>query len=218
MKRYNFNLVEIMLAVVIMSVGMASVFVLFPAGLSNHRDAMAENSIADMAELVISHIRAEAALKPDYKAFADSFPVFGSLGSEPSEDWETVGDGWTFKESSTDGYYFVRQLSGPADEPYVDFAAVVRVYKDGNYNDEIFIPFRDIPESGDIRHLPDLSLTGTSNAGSGARNVKAISTADIVLPLIVEISYPANVAYDERTKAYFRFEIFNEKFELIETD
>jgi hypothetical protein len=219
MRRYNFNLVEIMLAVVILSVGMASVFVLFPAGLSNHRDAMAENSIADMAELVNSHIRAEAALKSDEDSldFASTFPAYADLAAEPSENWDEVGNGWTYKKSSTDGYYFVRQLSGPVDDPYVDFAAVVRVYKDGDFNNELFIPFRDIPGADDIKHLPDLDLAGTNNTGSGVKNVKEISTDNIVLPLIVEISYPADVDYAERTKAYFRFEIFNEKYQLIET-
>ena len=35
-----------------------------------------------------------------------------------------------------------------------------------------------------------------------------------LLPLVLELSYPAEVPYEEREKSYFRFEIFNEHYVL----
>ena len=48
-KRY-FNMIEVMLAIVVISLGLSSVFVLFPAGLAAHRNAAADNNTADLAE------------------------------------------------------------------------------------------------------------------------------------------------------------------------
>ena len=210
--KYRFNLIEI-LAVVVISLGMASVFVLVPVGLENHKKAMAGNSIADMAELVISHIRAETALKADQDGLNiddDEFPFYDDLEDEPEFDWEVdkVNPN-PLKKSETKGYYFIRQLSGPPADPYVDFAAYVKVYRDENLDNEMFITTK----YGEEKHLPSLQ-NGGKLEGDSANNIVDVENVDMVLPLVIEISYPADVEYDLRTKEYFRFEIFNEMFKL----
>lgn len=211
--KYHFNLIEIMLAVVVISLGMASVFVLFPVGLENHKKAMAGNSIADMAELVISHIRAEIALKADGAGLNvddSDFPLYDDLAAEPEFDWEVdKTDPQPLKKSDTKGYYFIRQLSGPPADPYVDFAAYVKVYRDENLDEELFITRKN----GEEKHLPSL-LVDDKLKGDSGNNINDVEIVDMVLPLVVEISYPADVAYELRTKEYFRFEIFNEMFKL----
>ncbi|MBQ9787790.1 MAG: hypothetical protein IJW33_06450 [Lentisphaeria bacterium] len=218
MKRYNFNLVEIMLAVVILTVGMTSVFVLFPAGLSNHRSAVAENSISDMAELVISRIRAEAALASDEEGFldADTNNMGEYNDSHKSEDADKIealdwmefdkDDPWTVKKIEN-GFYLVRQLSGSGEDKYIDFAAVVQVYKDANYEDELFVTMK----SGDA-----VLYSSLDKSKHDSFNVKELKSEEFVLPLIVEISYPADRPYDDREKAYFRFEIYNDNYKLTE--
>ena len=57
--RYNFNMVEIMLAVIVIALGIAGTFVLFPVGVNANKDATANNSIADIAEYVTAFVRAE---------------------------------------------------------------------------------------------------------------------------------------------------------------
>ena len=225
--KYRFNLVEVMLAIVVLSLGMASIFVLFPAGLGNHRTAMAENSIADMAELVISHVRAQAALYGSADGFNDlggefsEYKAYDSTVDSAVEDtgWRNTVDKWVYTKAD-DGLYVVRQLSGPADDPYVDFAAVVRIYTDENYIKELFAPVKGVPAEGEswggvtyaaAEHSDAWELGEDSGAG-----LKELSVGSAVLPLIVEISYPADVAYADRSKAYFRFEIFNEQYELKE--
>ncbi|MBE6356432.1 MAG: hypothetical protein E7058_04885 [Lentisphaerae bacterium] len=220
-KRYHFNLIEIMLAIVILALGMTSVFVLFPAGLSNHRTAMAENSIADIAELVISRIRAESALSVTKDGFstdvADRFPERSELFDgdklkEPENlDWEeglTGSDPWILKEvEGKKGLFMARHISGPAGNRFVDFSAVAAVYKDGGLDNELFIPMKWDSQM----HFGDVEKDGT---GSNTGQIKELDTGKFVLPLVMEISYPAELPYDEREKAYFRFEIFNERFEL----
>ena len=210
--KFHFNLIEIMLAIVILALGMTSVFVLFPAGLNNHRTAMAENSIADMAETIISHVRAEAALKAEKDGFAGDIKLSAAVADPDtgSVEWESVSDPWTFKEIS-DGVYAIRQLSGPVNDQYVDFTAVAKVYKDENFEEELFVPFA---VTGDVRYMKDLDLAGSDE--HGIKDLKDKLDENLVLPLVVEISYPADVPYAERNKAYFRFEIFNEVYEVKE--
>ena len=217
---YRFNLIEIMLAIVILALGMTSVFVLFPAGLSNHRTAMAENSIADVAELVISRIRAESALSVTKEGFSSEvlnrfperselFDAADKLKEPASIDWEdglTSSDPWTLKEVSS-GLFMARQISGPQGNHFVDFSAMVAVYKDDTLDNEIFVPMKWDSQM----HFGDVEKSGT---GTNSGQIKDLETGNFILPLVMEISYPAELPYDEREKAYFRFEIFNERFEL----
>ena len=64
--RHNFNMVEIMLAVIVIALGITGTFVLFPVGVNANKSAVADNSIADIAEYVTSFVRAEvlAACRP----------------------------------------------------------------------------------------------------------------------------------------------------------
>jgi hypothetical protein len=122
-------------------------------------------------------------------------------------------DGWTFrKHTSAAGFYQVRQLSGPATDPYVDFTAVVAVFKDPAFDNELFVPFKDSAGTVELKHFTDLSTSDL--AGDAGNAVKTFDLDDVIIPLVMEISYPANVDYSERKKMYFRFEIFNEKYHL----
>ena len=225
MKKYCFNLVEIMLAVVILSLGMTSVFVLFPAGLSNHRNAMAENSVADFAELIFSRVRAESALAVNYDGFSpdvNDFPERGALEDgngnikDPDTDWDdglSEDEPWTWKKDK-DGLYMVRQVSGPVGDHFVDFSAVVAVYKedDTDFGKELFIPTK-WGGNETVFNSIDKNKSGDTTA-----DVKTLELNNFIMPLVMEISYPAELPYKDREKAYFRFEIFNDKYELKQRD
>ena len=198
MKRFNFNLVEIMLAVVILTLGMTSVFVLFPAGLSNHRTAMAENSVADLAEFIISRVRAEAALSSNEDKFI--YDKFNSGPDKNTYQFDEADD--TLKEIAK-GVYLVSHMSGP-DNDYADFAAVAQVYNDPTIGDEIWIPQNQAAPPKVDKYAP----------APGTVTLKALDVYNFVLPMVLEISYPSNIPYDDREFVYFRFEIYNDNFEL----
>ena len=196
MKRFNFNLVEIMLAVVILSLGMTSVFVLFPAGLSNHRTAMAENSVADLAEFIISHVRAEAALSSNKDKF-----IYDKFNSGPDKNTYQYDDADETLKEIANGVYLVSHMSGP-DNDYADFVAVAQVYKDPTIGEEIYIPQNQT--SHPVKYAP---------AGATA-TLKELNVDKFVLPMVLEISYPSNLPYEDREFVYFRFEIYNDNFDL----
>lgn len=218
MRKYRFNLIEVMLAVVILALGMTSVFVLFPAGLNNHKTAMAENSLADLAEFIVSHVRSQAALSSNMSNFAYDLGSSGTTLTytyDDDSDWDKVDENGTLMQHKSDkGAYLVRHLSGPADDQYTDFAAIARVYKDDNFKDELMIPInRDTRVKYSAMNKSKENITG-ANAG----DLRELDVENFVIPMVLEISYPADRPYEDREKVYFRFEIFNENFEQIVRD
>ena len=217
MMRFNFNLIEILLAVVILSLGMTSVFVLFPAGLSNHKTAVAENSFADLAEFIISRVRAEVAMSSDHEKVSYTFDTPDASVMEDSSGWVEVDEeGTLMKKNGNSCTYLVRQLSGPADDRYTDFSAVALIYRENTENanaDPFFGSELMVPEdySSAPKSFKDMKSAGTTVATATMRE---LDLSDFVIPMVLEISYPANKPYADREKVYFRFEIFNENFEL----
>ena len=219
MRKYRFNMVEIMLAIVVLSLGMTMVFVLFPAGLSSHRTAMAENSLADLAELIMSHVRAELTLGSNEVKFtaapaaAGSTAVTYDLDDDPTSKWTAIDGGGTLWQGKTDkNVYLIRQLSGPPDDRYADFAAIARVYPDNNsdFSDDLLVPMKYGSAVDYYGHM-DKSKSGVT--GTSAGDIRVLNIYDFLFPMVLEISWPANIPYADREKAYFRFEIFNENFE-----
>ena len=58
MKKYNFNMVEIALAMVIISIGITGILGLFSVGVNARKAAISENNIADAAEYTLGLYRA----------------------------------------------------------------------------------------------------------------------------------------------------------------
>ena len=222
MKIRAFNMVEVMLAVVVIAVGLSSVFVLFPAGLTAHKTATADNSLADLAEFIFSSVKAQIDIEcsgadEDGKKFEKGFwskisDNDGDAGADVSDltKWSVVDilKKGTASEDSKDevtllqnsehrNVFWARQISGPLNNRYTDFSAIGRVYTD-----------RGSSNSGLEKEYFYDRATG---------KMKSLDTTDkprrFVLPLVLEISYPAEVDYERREKKYFRFEIFNDNYE-----
>lgn len=247
--RYSFNMVEIMLAIVIIAVGMSSVFVLFPTGLNAHKTAVAENSIADLAEYIVSAVRADIEVENttpaaddtsanaektlDGTKFKNRLDDFKSRSASenaakvtPDPDnlsnWDPVRN-YNSKNSSSDksdvsilknsdGIYYIRQLSGPEDDRFVDFSAIARIYKDEEdwLDHEFFISF---VRSGNNLSTDYKKGIKKINVDSSDETVETeVVYEKFIMPLVLEISYPADAEYEQREKRYFRFEIFNESY------
>ena len=53
MKKFNFNMVEIALAMVIISLGISGVLGLFSVGVNAKKESISENNVADAAEYIL---------------------------------------------------------------------------------------------------------------------------------------------------------------------
>ena len=212
--RFNFNMVEVMLAVIVVALGIASTFVLFPVGLNASNDAAAENRVAEISESVTMIIQSDILpqlLPPagaDGKnstgfAFTNTSTLFWdkttSSGIDVAIDADSeiasctkIGETGLYKYKSDNGIYLFVQK---------DFAAAVKVYLDqdsGNktgFKDEYFCD----PEKGNVKY---------SAMASDERINK------FLLPVVVEISWPVTLPADEREKRVYRFEMFNRDYDL----
>ena len=223
--RNNFNMVEIMLAVIVIALGIAGTFVLFPVGLNANKDATAENSIADIAEYVTAFVRAQCmtsgisdnAGNPfDTGDLTDVFCSKTATVADPIAVDNLSGDNWKAASGNSgdavdltkdsllkhsNGIYLYRQFSGPADAPYVDFSAIARVYID-----------KSTSNASGFGNEHFINVTGEDKLYS-----EISSTVDIrkfLIPVVLELSWPATVPELEREKRYFRFEIFNNQYEI----
>lgn len=220
--RHNFNMVEIMLAVIVIALGITGTFVLFPVGVNANKSAVADNSIADIAEYVTAFARAEVLAGSQNDSSSKEFGsritgYFNQDGADPAESkdyYQTIsvddpGSGWSdsasdsviLKHQSASGVYLVRQLSGPEDNRFVDFAAVARVYLDNGDTNGTGL-------TGE--YFPDASAAMVNTASSDDNN----ELKKFFIPAVLELSWPATVPIAEREKRYFRFEIFNDGYRL----
>ena len=215
--RYNFNMVEVMLAIVIITLGISSVLVLFPVGLSANKGAVADNSIADIAEYVMAHVRARSLSEGVVHSDSENNPapfksgaaltaaqIFcdrASGGKESVDDVENPPSSYTpvdrtdpgvatlFKMGN--GSYLIRQMAGPDGNRFVIFSAVARVYlDDDNFSGDYFPGFNKMEEKNNNHKIENY-----------------------LWPVVLELSWPADTPWQEREKRYFRFEIFNTLYE-----
>lgn len=229
-RRSGFNMVEIMLAVIVIALGIAGTFVLFPVGLNANKDATAENSIADIAEYIAAFVQAKVmssavsnengfAFKTKSTELSSIFYTEGNaeidkkiaaefdVDKEPDEDTLVSNSSVPLDKSlyqPYNGVYVFRQLSGPADNPYVDFSAVAKVYLDksssnSGFEEEHFYSRKD--------NMPKEYSVLKSELGQDF-------IGKFLLPVVIELSWPANVPESEREKRYFRFEIFNDQYDV----
>ncbi len=229
-------MVEVMLAVVVIAVGMASVFVLFPTGLSAHKTAVAENAIADFAEYVISTVKARVASEaekdydvgsPNFDTFKSGLKIYSDSGTSPSYknalDIESTTNRKPLDNDSSngstndadendaflldsDGYILIRQISGPAGNRYVDFAAVAVIKENTLIENFRYWKFDN---DGKVVGNEQEEL-GTGLAGKLKKRFLA--------SYVLEISYPADKEWEEREKRYFPFDLYNQYYQYSSGD
>ncbi len=217
--RRNFNMVEVMLAVIVVALGIASTFVLFPVGLNASKDAVAESRVADISETaalivqseVIPNIVETASNKGfSFKAIGSSNEYFCERPTasddteiDKSVDPESLED--SKKVSGTDLYKMGNGLyvyvSKVPDSGEVLFAAAVKVYldrdssSDNGFEDEYFCTRDGIKKYSAIKG----SVNDCINK--------------FLLPVAVEVSWPVTVPAADREKRVFRFELFNSEYD-----
>ena len=234
--RHNFNMVEIMLAVIVIALGITGTFVLFPVGVNANKSAVADNSIADIAEYVTSFVRAELLAgsreNTGNKGFNDTQiqTLFNADGATPVSgrhyydaveidqptNWN-VPNTHSGRNSGSEQNEAVSMLLKHSSEQGV---YLVRQLSgpDGNR----FVDFAAVARV--YLDNADTETTGLTGAyfpdSSGNNMVNTTSTAEqqelrkCFLPAVLELSWPASASFEEREKRYFRFEIFNDHYRL----
>lgn len=228
MRRFKFNMVEIALAVAVISIGLSAVLVLFPVGINATRAAMDENSYSDAAEYVTRYIRGQFLgvwrSTPTQSSFSTPPGFFDTEYKEdPSEDglkWKSSG------ETNFDKLYKATNL-GAGVYKFVErgyngeeiFSAVVKVWMPANDLTDpasnassacpLYIPHTTDPTNPN----KPKRVTGTDSAetmsipnGSGG----TVNFGSFAQSVLVEISWPADAPDADRTnRRVFRVDVYN---------
>lgn len=227
--RHGFNMVEVALALAIIAIGISSILVLFPVGANANKAAIANNNLADIAEYMMSYIRAGVTSEwiwnadhPDSqkKFFTDNIKKHGENGW-----YATVGDDeglildWE-KPSNSDEYKMTVKdvsLTRITENLYrlgdnraflftqisggnIDFAAVVKIWGEEIKMDVPVIVEEDKDDYKDGVEYQALN-SGTENEIDRFAKV-----------FCVEVSWPAQAPLQNRERRVFRQEFFNEAF------
>ena len=236
-KIHKFNMVEIALAIAIIAIGISAILVLFPIGINATRAAMDENSSTDVAEYIANFVRGKYLTR--WKQQFDTWNSGDKTGTlnfdsfEPpssSQIWqtgkpgdpgdsETLGEvpGYTNKKTTphsglqkyntTAGCYYFNRVSPEGEETFTALVKIWSVKEDittaadsTNAKCPIYVP--DAANAFAPKLVGDGGIQLQSSKG-------AVNFGSFAQSAMVEISWPANLPEDERTKRVFRVDVYN---------
>ncbi len=221
--KYSFNMVEIALAMAIIAIGLSSILVLFPVGINANKSATAENNLSDIAEYMISYMRANCAkewrlgstsslpaTKPSIKAIAPD--DLGGTSWKAVRTSEENNNSRYYYYDSTPGVLLFRQISvitegegaNKRSIEVPEFSAIIKIWRTPL---DFYLPNSSAPGLGSKEtlshsHFSEVNLNTDTNGQRYA------------LALFLELSWPADAPEDNREKRTFRFEVFNESLEM----
>ena len=216
MKKYCFNMIEIILAISIIAIGISSVMALFISGIKTGNDTVISSNMPDMTESMLSFIRGKIAdcrsangwdTGKLAKVAPDTAPAgAGDLGAYIAES----GDGTAIK-GDDNGRFLYRQLSvseydasGKPSKYLPTFSALATVkrIKDADR-------FKDFVLSN-----PDDIKGAEFDKKSELKDSKGKSGVDLLdkfrVVAQVTISYPADAPKESKT---YIIECFNDKYD-----
>ncbi|MBQ7695720.1 MAG: hypothetical protein IJT50_11435 [Lentisphaeria bacterium] len=214
-KRFYFNLIEILLAIGIISVGLSSAMVLFTSGLRVNNDAGRSGVLPDAAEAVLAEVRRKAVEEATAAGWGTwpSATDFAAAGVQLSS-FTTTGDAAGKTVIVNDNTLLYRQLK------------VTELYDSGSKKGQ---PKAWEPEFSVIAEVRNVTSAASSVALSNPRNsaeelpshvtnlLKDVDDQGALTRcrkvLEVRLSYPAEQPMDSREVQYFRLELFNEKYD-----
>ena len=175
-----FNMVEVTLAIAVVGIGVAGIMSLFPVAVSASRDSIADNYSADVADQIIAYVSALAGKSSGWAAFKTAIPDAVPSDSDVAPDSVSIS-GTPVLGNLYSGVSGVFRVVMKSDT-IIDFSAYVKVWR--TELPPVYVAGETAPTGWD----------STFNYGSGIH---------------IEISYPAEVAYVQRKKLNYYFEVFN---------
>ena len=212
MKKYCFNMIEIILAISIIAIGLSSVMALFISGIRTGNDTVISSNMPDVSESLLNHIRAEIDKCRSENGWNETelvkiapatpgVPDFSDKLAEGSNGDVITGD--------NSGNFLYRQLSvsavdasGKPTKYIPSFAAIASVKT-------VSRPF------GDIVITDPSDLKGAQFNTAALKDAEGKSGNDLMNKfrrvVQVTISYPADSATKD-SKTYV-MEFFNDRYD-----
>lgn len=209
-KKY-FNMVEIVLALAVVSIAIVSLMGVLPVALRASKNSVADNSVATVAEIMKVYIDNTyqnstqlSDLYSNSNSIANTDSVFGGdfeqnfitpaqvmgLSNDLFPPGTFGGAFRIFNSSSHQGAYRVELRSGDNNQ-VTDFSALVQIWKE-NFNGDLYCPYN---------HTTPVATGATANVISSMPNYVAVT-------LVMRISYPAEATYANQEHRIYKFDYF----------
>ena len=204
------------LALAILGVGLSAVLLLSTIGAKAGKDGRTEAGAEDVSARTAAFLQWRFSAPGNWKADGTSADVIPDFVPSPADGDVPVGsDGFTPVPGQDGvltkdvGTYICRQ-SANADGSVVDFEAMVRVGTDGAFWADQY--YRS-PADGAAKKLTDYPRGNVVPPGTRINGASSAAMfGKFYRPLIVELSWPIDVAWSKREKRFMRLELFNENF------
>lgn len=216
---FGFNMVEVALAMLVISLGLTTVLVLFPSGLKASRQADEEMQVADAVDALETYIRLNHSdigvdvLGHDSSAgTADSVLETSFSPTSNTNKYRAI----IALNNSTAKAFLYRKLVEMNGEVITEFSCIARLLR-ADLGKGIGASASSDSEIGYFPTFP--SGFEKIEAGDGEKGkVKGDGTLDYFQVIDLEVSYPADKPYGERKKRVYRLEIFDENYTARETE
>ena len=224
MKKHNFNMIEIILAISIIAIGISSVMALFVSGIRTGNSTVVSSNLPDVTESMLSFIRTKVDECRGKNGWDES-----KLGKvAPTSLVEGAGDFASVLGESTDGavikgddkgYFLYRQLtvtevdgSGKPSKFVPTFSAIAsvkRIKGSNRFSKDIILSDPQDPKAAEFSKN---SLKDADGESGDALMDKFRIVAQIT------ISYPADVPADQRETKTWVMEFFNDKYDRFSSE
>lgn len=190
-QRFAFNLVEILLAMMVVGIALLAIIGLIPIGINASQKAVGNNYAADSADQTLGFYAAwlrenwTAAVQtpgiiPESPPDISTLNDFAAVESDTASSSEDGGS--LYNITSLNGVYRIKQVTNTTDGAQLDFDAIVRVWKS--------------------------PTTGWEYDGSNWA-ARTDSNYDKRVQLNVEVSWPSVKPYSGRQKRFYVIEVSN---------
>lgn len=203
MKKFNFNMVEIALAMVVIALGISGILGLFSVGVNAKKAAINENNIADAAEYILGLYR--AVIVENYaQGTSDEFNI---ITATKSESYEKPVSFDISKITPASSIYPIDGETVTSFDPKTASTIPSKfLYAQTRKVDGDFVPDCEIAGAVWKAKVPVANTIGSNSGGAG----EAISIPyNYGVRVYLELSWPAQKKYDDREKKIFVMDVMN---------
>ena len=221
MKKYNFNMVEIALAMVVIALGISGILGLFSVGVNAKKAAISENNVADAAEYILGVCKAYISNKYEN----DESITLEKIGLKERGDTDPNEVNTTDWSVDTD-----RQFTLDNSTPEPKTSGLYHKGGDNNTIPQIFC-YMAVRGNSTDGYVTDSQLQGyiwvskiqaafadatgvSGKDGEGNTTKKVELGYQYGVRVHLEVSWPVEKPYEEREKKVFVMDVMNPLLEL----
>ncbi|MEA2013580.1 MAG: hypothetical protein U9O87_10990 [Verrucomicrobiota bacterium] len=199
----SFSMIEVVLAMGVIAIGFTAIMGLFPVGLNANRDAVAENFAAHQMDTLLSYMAVQA---ENNWGVVSSLPATKpNSGDEDERKYALLDDNFPtiYADKTKDVYWiYAWQGNGVSDDPDSLIDESMDENEDGIIDSGVIVDFSGVARIWktdiDAEDYKYYTTAGAQDYDPGIANACILN---------LELSWPSQVPYNKRQKAYYSLEV-----------